>query len=234
MNIFEKIQNVRVKLSKANLKMTGFNKNTKQNYFELGDFLPALNAFMAEEKMTAIATFSETEATLTAINCEKPEDKYAITSPMGSAKLPACHEVQNIGAVETYQRRYLYSALFDINDKDALDATLEPQKATQPATSGTAKQTPVKQQTKPAEAHKGTEKQAQDKPFPEVSETPKKSQRVLQMEAIIKGSDFRSMDEVYDFIETRLGERQALDEMSAERYNYFVKAISKAIESMKG
>jgi hypothetical protein len=42
---------------------------------------------------------------------------------MGSAQLKGCHEVQNIGAVETYQRRYLWVAALEIVEHDALDAT---------------------------------------------------------------------------------------------------------------
>jgi hypothetical protein len=41
---------------------------------------------------------------------------------MGSANLKGCHEVQNIGAVETYQRRYLYVTALAIVEHDALDA----------------------------------------------------------------------------------------------------------------
>jgi hypothetical protein len=56
------------------------------------------------------------------------------TSPMGSAQLKGFHEVQNIGAVETYQRRYLYVTALAIVEHDALDATtgsapVEPKKA---------------------------------------------------------------------------------------------------------
>lgn len=125
MTIFEKIQAVRVEINKTPLKMTGKNKGTNFEYFELGDFLPTLNMSMAAHKMTAIASFTRDEATLTAINCEDPADRFTITSPFGSAELRGCHEVQNIGAVETYQRRYLYMTMFDINDKDILDAVLD-------------------------------------------------------------------------------------------------------------
>jgi hypothetical protein len=41
---------------------------------------------------------------------------------MGSANLKGCHEVQNIVAVETYQRRYLYVTALAIVEHDALDA----------------------------------------------------------------------------------------------------------------
>lgn len=123
MTIFEKIQTVRVELKKRELKMTGRNKYAEYDYFELNDFLTPLNELMSQYKMTAIPSFSKEVAKLTAINFEKPEETYTIESPMGTAMLKGCHEVQNIGAVETYQRRYLYQAMFDIAESDAINGT---------------------------------------------------------------------------------------------------------------
>ena len=42
---------------------------------------------------------------------------------MAKAELKGCHEIQNLGASETYLRRYLYVAAFEIVEHDALDAT---------------------------------------------------------------------------------------------------------------
>ena len=42
---------------------------------------------------------------------------------MSSAALKGCHEVQNLGAVQTYLRRYLWVAALEIVEHDALDAT---------------------------------------------------------------------------------------------------------------
>lgn len=123
MNLYEKIQEVRVKLANTKIQMTGDNKFAGYKYFELDDFLKPLNEYMREVKMTAYASFTAESATLTAVNSEKPEETLTISSPLGSAALKGCHEVQNIGAVETYQRRYLYQALFDIAESDGLNAT---------------------------------------------------------------------------------------------------------------
>lgn len=123
MNIFEKIQNIRVELQEMPLKMTGDNKFAGYKYFELDDFIHPLNKLMQKYKLTAIASFSSLLAQLEVINLEDPKETYTIASPFGSAALKGCHEVQNIGAVETYQRRYLYQALFDITEHDALNAT---------------------------------------------------------------------------------------------------------------
>ena len=50
-------------------------------------------------------------------------DIVSLDSPMGSAALKGCHEVQNIGAVETYQRRYLWVTAMEIVEHDALDSS---------------------------------------------------------------------------------------------------------------
>jgi hypothetical protein len=60
---------------------------------------------------------------MTIVDLDNVADTIVITSPMGSAALKGCHEVQNIGAVETYQRRYLWVAALEIVEHDALDKT---------------------------------------------------------------------------------------------------------------
>jgi hypothetical protein len=121
MNIYEKLQDCRLKLSKAELKKSGKNAYTGGSYFELGDFLPKLTEIMNENKLTSVITFDEEMATLTLIDCEKPEDTIVFTSPMRGATLKGTHPIQNLGAVETYSRRYLYTIAFDIVESDTLD-----------------------------------------------------------------------------------------------------------------
>jgi hypothetical protein len=43
--------------------------------------------------------------------------------PMSSAALKGCHEVQNLGAVQTYLRRYLWTNAFEIVEHDAIDSS---------------------------------------------------------------------------------------------------------------
>ena len=76
---------------------------------------------MNENKLTSVITFDEEMATLTLIDCEKPEDTIVFTSPMRGATLKGTHPIQNLGAVETYSRRYLYTIAFDIVESDTLD-----------------------------------------------------------------------------------------------------------------
>jgi len=69
-------------------------------------------------------SFTKDEASLDIVDVENG-GMITITSPFGSAALKGCHEVQNIGAVETYQRRYLWVAAMEIVEHDALDATTQ-------------------------------------------------------------------------------------------------------------
>jgi hypothetical protein len=123
MNIYQKLNEARISFHSLKLEKTGNNKFAGYKYFELGDFLvPALKVF-GEAGICASVSFTSDVATMTIRDVEKPEDSIVITSPMGSAALKGCHEVQNIGAVETYQRRYLWVAALEIVEHDALDAT---------------------------------------------------------------------------------------------------------------
>lgn len=123
MNIYEKLQEARLKLQATEMKKTGENKFAGYKYFELRDFLQPAQSIFKELKLFGAVSFTADLATLTIIDCEKPEDKIVFTSPMGSAALKGCHEVQNIGAVETYQRRYLWVTALEIVEHDVLDAT---------------------------------------------------------------------------------------------------------------
>jgi len=89
----------------------------------LGDFLIPSMQVLSEHSLCAVVSFERETATMRIVDVDKPEDYIVITSPMGSAALKGCHEVQNIGAVETYQRRYFWVAALEIVEHDALDAT---------------------------------------------------------------------------------------------------------------
>ena len=122
MNVYAKLQAARMKLHSMELKKSGHNKFAGYNYFELADFVvPALKIF-DELKLCGVVSFGKEVATLTIVDLETGS-KVEITSPMSSAALKGCHEVQNLGAVETYIRRYLWVAALEIVEHDALDSS---------------------------------------------------------------------------------------------------------------
>lgn len=125
MNIYEKIQAVKMGLLVANLKKTGKNAYAGYDYYELSDFLPTIVKLCNEHKLFTKVTFNEEVAILQIINAEKPEETVVYDSPMRSLELKGCNAVQALGGVQTYQRRYLYQAAFDITENDMFDAAKE-------------------------------------------------------------------------------------------------------------
>lgn len=122
MEVYRKLAIARAKLRAQVLKKSGKNKFAGYDYFELGDFLhPTLQIF-DDLGLIGIVSFTKDEASLSIVDVDNGGE-IVITSPFGSAALKGCHEVQNIGAVETYQRRYLWVAAMEIVEHDALDAT---------------------------------------------------------------------------------------------------------------
>ena len=136
MNVYQKLNEARDTFHRAKLKKSGHNKFANYYYFELGDFvIPALEIFK-QIGLTSIISFGKEEASMTIVNNDKPEEKIVLTSPMSSAALKGCHEVQNLGAVQTYLRRYLWVAALEIVEHDALDGTVGSEKKTIKPTDG--------------------------------------------------------------------------------------------------
>ena len=138
MNIYAKLNAARQQFHNIALKKTGHNKFAGYYYFEMGDFLiPALKVFN-DNGLLSIVYFDAAMAYMDIVNVDAPKEMIRITSPLGSAALKGCHEVQNIGACETYQRRYLWVAALEIVEHDQLDASeplkpMEPLKPIKPA-----------------------------------------------------------------------------------------------------
>lgn len=122
MNLYEKIQCIKEELLKANIKKSGNNKFAGYTYYELGDFIPTIVTKCKEYKILTYFSFDNDFAKLIAVNAENPEEKIETTSPMKDLQLKGCNDIQALGGTETYQRRYLYMALFDIVENDMFDA----------------------------------------------------------------------------------------------------------------
>lgn len=123
MSVYTKLSDAREKFHAMKLQKTGHNKFAGYKYFELGDFLiPALSAFR-DAGLVSFITFGKEMATMKIIDMEKPDEFIELTSPMAGAQLKGAHDIQNLGAVETYTRRYLWVAALEIVEHDALDSS---------------------------------------------------------------------------------------------------------------
>ena len=122
MSVHIKLMQARVQLQGIKLNKSGHNNFAKYNYFELGDFIPTIQNIFLELGLCGIISYQPDIATLTITDTDT-NDSVVIASPMSSAALKGCHEVQNLGAVQTYIRRYLWVTAMEIVEHDALDAS---------------------------------------------------------------------------------------------------------------
>ena len=126
MSLNESIISIRVKLQNSTLKKSGLNKFAGFDYFELSDFLPRLNELMLEEKVNDLFTIESDKATLTLIKGEERQT-YSIPfivfdTPINSKGQKSMQDIQYLGALNTYYKRYLYLNAFGITDGDVIDA----------------------------------------------------------------------------------------------------------------
>jgi hypothetical protein len=129
MSVYKKLQDARIQLQNTKLSKSGKNKFAGYEYFELGDFLPAIQTICQKVGLCGVVSFNTDMAYLTIYDTDGG-DFATFTSPMSSAALKGCHDVQNLGAVQTYLRRYLWTNAFEIVEHDALDATMGNEKTT--------------------------------------------------------------------------------------------------------
>jgi len=122
MSVHKKLMEARIELQGTQLKKSGLNKFAGYSYFELGDFLPTIQAIFNRLGLCGVVSYSIEYATLTITDTEDGT-VIVITSPMAEANLKGTHPIQNLGAVETYSRRYLWMTAMEIVEHDVLDAS---------------------------------------------------------------------------------------------------------------
>ncbi len=111
-----------MQLQSKKLNKSGHNKFAGYQYFELGDFMPTVNQIFDEVGLCGVVSFGQEIATLSIYDIDGGEP-IIIHSPMRDANIKGCHPIQNLGAVETYTRRYLWVTAMEIVEHDALDSS---------------------------------------------------------------------------------------------------------------
>lgn len=132
MTIYAKLNAARKAFHAHTMRKSGRNSFAGYDYFELGDFVRPGIAAMHDAGLCPVVSFTTDTATMRIVDVETGEE-ITITSPMSEAHLKGCHPVQNVGAVETYQRRYLWMAALEIVEADAVDAAKPEQPESPPA-----------------------------------------------------------------------------------------------------
>lgn len=138
---------IRVELQNTKLKKSGYNKFGGFDYFELSDFLPKLNELMLKEKMNDIFTIETdiNETMVAKLTLLKGDEKQEYRIPFklfdtpltfkkdkngdymednegNFIQVPSMQDIQYLGSLNTYYKRYLYLNAFGITDGEVIDA----------------------------------------------------------------------------------------------------------------
>ena len=143
MSVHKKLMQARIKLQATEIKKSGLNKFAGYSYFELGDFVPPIQKIFNDLGLCGVVSFSTEYAQLCITDVEDGT-VIVITSPMAEANLKGAHPIQNLGAVESYQRRYLWMTALEIVEHDVIDSapSAEPKPAPKPEPKPEPKPTP--------------------------------------------------------------------------------------------
>ena len=120
--LYQKLAEIKLELSMAQIKKSGVNKYSGFTYYELADILPAIISLCSKYGVYTYTSYDNDMAKLTAVNTNNPTEQFSITSPMRTFELKGSNAIQVLGGIETYSRRYLYLAMFDIVESDSFDA----------------------------------------------------------------------------------------------------------------
>ena len=125
MNIYQKLIKARIELQNLNLKKSGnvSFKQTNYDYYELADFLPAINSLC--EKHELVTTFDITysndkeKAILTITNATEPSEIIIFIAP--TAEVSGSDAIKTLGAKITYMRRYMLMTAFEMVESDKVE-----------------------------------------------------------------------------------------------------------------
>lgn len=127
-NIYQKMIEARSFFQSTPKKKTGYNPHLKSHFFQLDDIIPIVSKIETTFKLLFHINFGEENVgVLTVFNAENPEEKLIYKTPTSIEGMRGMSEVQAVGAMETYSRRYLYMMSLDIVETDELDQNLNPE-----------------------------------------------------------------------------------------------------------
>jgi hypothetical protein len=123
-NLHMSILQIAVDLQKSGLKKSGYNAHLKFYYFELGDFLPTLTSLMLDNGVGFHFTVNGSAA----LTLVKGDERLVYEMPVPQISVQSMKDIQTLGAINTYCKRYLFTNAFNISDGDVIDAMHEPEK----------------------------------------------------------------------------------------------------------
>lgn len=117
-NLRQKLQEARILLKDEKLTKSGSNTFLKTKYYTLGDIQTAVTKVCDKVGICPVITFTLDMATMTIYDFDSDET-LTFTSPMVQlSNDPKKSLIQELGGLETYERRFLYLTIFEITEEE--------------------------------------------------------------------------------------------------------------------
>lgn len=130
LSVQHRLAKVRVALNKIKIKKSGKNEFAKYSYYELSDFLPTVTELLLDNGLIAVTSFvphgPEPYCSMKIVDLEDSTKFVEFLSPLvneAMSKKSSATEIQNLGAIHTYMRRYMYVLAMEISEADMVEAT---------------------------------------------------------------------------------------------------------------
>lgn len=126
MTVYKKLQTARLALINTSIKKTGKNKFQGFEYFELGDFIPAVHKIFNDVGLCGVVTFNE----LAKLTVYDSDDGTSIEfcTPIVYAENAKGQDIQSLGSTHSYLRRYLWLMAMEVVQVDEIDALPQEEK----------------------------------------------------------------------------------------------------------
>lgn len=124
-NIYVKLVEARVRFQESKIEKTGNNSFAKYKYFQLDDFIPAIDKINKELGLCTIFNLTDNEATLTMVNVDNPSEVIVFNAPSEKVEIKGATSVQNLGGEITYLKRYLYQNAYEITEPDLVEGVAQ-------------------------------------------------------------------------------------------------------------
>lgn len=120
-NVWVRINAVKRGLRNTSLKKSGKNSFSKYEYMELNDFENVLEDLCDKEGINTMFFWYTDKAVLRITNVEDPKDIVEVCSPVVDCGIKGASPIQNLGGMQTYLRRYLFTSTFGIAEHDIIE-----------------------------------------------------------------------------------------------------------------
>lgn len=129
MNIYQKLQAIRLEFAKSNIKKTGKNMHAQFKYFELADIVPPATELFSKYGCVFICAFDKGFANGILYNTDNSDECICFGFEMKAydgmaGNKQIMNNMQAMGAEITYSRRYLYLLALDIVESDDIEPTI--------------------------------------------------------------------------------------------------------------